>query len=137
MQIKDITIDDIRLGKNWKVLSPNTVNWGMVLLEELFIVEIEKLGQQDVIVYSAVFVEDGGKTKPVLMIKRVEDLNYGGDYCELVNGEWRQVGLVPNPNAAFGTEYIADPLEQDESFANDEDCRAYHRNGFKKFVTNL
>ena len=137
MQIKDITIDDIRQGKNWKVQSPDSVRWQEILMEDLFISEAQDFEQEDMIVYSTIFVSDDGDTKPLVMIKRVQDLDYGGDYCELVDGKWQQVGLVPNPNAPFGEEYIANPLEQDDSFGSDGDYRAYHRDGFNKFAANL
>jgi hypothetical protein len=137
MQIKDITIDDIRQGKNWKAQSSEDFWLQDNPLEILPVVEANRFESEDLIVYSAIFVTDDGGIKPLVMIKRVGNLDYGGDYCEFVNGKWQQVGLVPNPNATFGTEYIANPLEQDDSFISDDDYRAYHREGFKKFASSL
>lgn len=138
MQIKDITIEDIRLGKNWKAQSPEDFGWQVNPLEDLSIVEATEFEPEDTIIYSVIVVYDNGEVKPLVQIKQVQDLDYGGDFCEMVNGKWRQLGLVPNPIAPIGTEYVANPLEQDESFISDDhDYRAHHRAGFIKFASNL
>jgi hypothetical protein len=138
MQIKDIKIDDIRQGKNWKAQSPEDFWQQDNPLEDLSIVEATDFEPEDTIIYSVIVVYDNGEVKPLVQIKEVQYLDYGGDFCEIVNGKWQQVGLVPNPNAPIGTEYVANPLEKDESFISDDhDYRAYHREGFKKFAPNL
>jgi len=138
MQIKDITIEDIRQGKNWKAQSPEDFWWQDNPLEDLSIVEATEFEPEDTIIYSVIYVIGDGEVKPLVQIKQVQDLDYGGDFCEIVNGKWQQLGLVPNPNAPLSTEYVANPLEQDESFISDDhDYRAYHRAGFKKFAPKL
>lgn len=138
MQIKDITLEDIRQGKNWKAQSPEDFNWEDNPLENLSIVEATEFESADMIIYSLLLVFDEGEVKPLVMIKQVLDLDYGGDYCEIVNGKWQQLGLVPNPNTPSCTEYVANPLEQDGSFiSDDDDYRAYHRAGFRKFASHL
>jgi hypothetical protein len=70
VQIRDIAVEDIRLGKNWKVVS-------------------------------------------------------------------EQVGLVPNPGAPNGEEFVANRLQEDDSFISEDDYRAYHCQGFLRFVHKL
>ncbi|MBK9153927.1 MAG: hypothetical protein IPM25_06875 [Chloracidobacterium sp.] len=137
MQIRDITVVDIRQGKNWKVCDDEYFDWENDLLENLPIIDATEFRPEDDIVYSAIYVTDEGEVKPLVLIKAVEDLDYGGDYCEFVNGKWQQVGFVPNPNAAPGNEYVANPLEQDGSFISEDDYRDYHREHFKKFAQRL
>jgi hypothetical protein len=137
MRIRDIQIADIVAGKNWKVGNTNEFDWENERLEALPIVEAVEFEPEDEIVYSGVYVTLNGVVEPMVLIKAVEDSGYGGDYCEFVDGRWQQVGLVPNPDAPLGTEYIANPLEQDESFNSDHDYRAYHRNGFHKNAFKL
>src|SRR5687768_3622654 len=138
MQIKDITIEDIRQGKNWKAQSAEDFGWEDNPLEDLSIVEATEFEPDDTVIYSLLVVYDEGEVKPLVQIKQVQDLDYGGDFCEFVNGKWQQLGLVPNPNAPLGTEYVANPLEQDGSFiSDDDDYRAYHRAGFRKFASHL
>jgi hypothetical protein len=137
MKIKDITLDDIRKGNNWKVTSLEKGCFPDVPLEELSIEKAEAFESEDNIVYSTIFVTDSGAVKPLVTIKEVQGREYGGDSCEFVDGRWRQVGLEPNPNAPAGTEYFANPLEQDPSFVADYDFRKWHREGFKKFISLL
>ena len=137
MRIKDISVSDIKEGRNWKVLSPEDIDWDNILLEETPIEECFDFDDEDLIVYSAIFVSDDEQITPLVMIKQVSDTGYGGDYCEFVDGRWRQVGLVPNPEA-FGTEYYANPLEKDESFvSDDDDYRKWHRDNFRKYISFL
>lgn len=136
--IKDITIDEIRQGKNWKVISPENIDWENILLEAIPIEACEKFNVSDLIVYSAVFVTDDERVTPLVIIKEAFSVEYGGDYCEMVKGRWQQSGLEPNPNASPGNEYFANPLEEDESFISDEDdYRKWHRDNFKKYIKLL
>ena len=136
MQIKDITIEDIRQGKNWKAQSPEEFGWEDNPLEDLSIGEATEFEPDDTIIYSVIVVYDDGEVKPLVQIKEVQDLDYGGDFCEIVNGKWQQLGLVPNPDTTFDTEYVANPLDEDESFSED-DYREHHRAGFRKFASQL
>ena len=56
MKIKDIPLDDIRQGKNWKVTSLEKGSFPDVALEELSIEEAEVFERADNVVYSAIFV---------------------------------------------------------------------------------
>jgi hypothetical protein len=134
MRIKDITRDDIRQGKNWKLAALHNGTFPDVPLEELSIEEAEVFQPDDHVVYSTIFVTDAGEVQPRVVIKVVSDMDYAGDCCELVDGRWRQAGLVPDPDAPFGNEYFANPLEQDPSFESDDDYRQWHRDGFRKFA---
>jgi hypothetical protein len=137
MRIRDITVADIGQGKNWKVKSTEDFDWENDPLEDLSIVDASDFEPEDEIVYSALYVTHNGEVQPLVLIKAVEDSDYGGDYCEFVNGKWRQVGLVPDPSALPGTEFIANPLEYDESFISEDDYRAHHREGFQKYKQGL
>lgn len=138
MRIKDITLDDIRGGKNWKVVLPEDgVFPEAIPLEEVAAEEADEFGPGDYIAYSSIFVTGAGEVKPLVMIKLVADLDYGGDYCEFVDGRWRQLGLEPDPHAPSGEEYVANPLEQDPSFVSEDDYRKAHREGFKKYISLL
>ena len=138
MRIRDITLDEIRNGKNWKLVNPQEVG-EILAMEDLSIAECEDFRPEDYVVYSAIFVTDSGEVQPFVMIKEVGDIEYGGDMCEFVGGKWQQMGLVPNPDAPFGTEYYANPLAEDPSFYVDEeqDDKAYHRKGFKQWAVRL
>ena len=83
MRIRDITLEEIRQGKNWKVTHDEAFDWENDPLESLSIVEATEFEPEDEIVYSAIRVTDGGKITPLVMIKQVQDLGYGGDYCGL------------------------------------------------------
>ena len=115
MRIRDITLDEIRQGKNWKLVNPREMI-GDAPLEDVSIEECESFRPEDYVVYSAMYVTNAGEVQPRVMIKEVGNMEYGGDECEFVGGKWRQAGLVPNPNAPLGTEYFANPLAEDTVF---------------------
>ena len=136
MQIRDITLADICAGKNWRLI-PQTGDWVEVPLEDWGpLIEAEQFTPEDHVVYSGLVAYRSGRVEPLVLVKRVGDGDYGGDYCEFVDGEWRQVGLVPNPDAEINEEFIANPLQSDGSFSSDE-YREYHRLGFQTHVRKL
>jgi hypothetical protein len=138
MQIRDLTVADIRAGHNWRLVEPDSSFDENRPMEEWRIQAASRFTEDDEIVYSALWVTDGGIVTPLVVIKRVGDLDYWGDSCEWIDGRWRQVGLTPNPSAPPGQEYVANPLPQDPSFdAPDHDYRAEHRAGFRRWATNL
>ncbi len=143
LRIRDLTIDDIRSGQNWRVTDPEKLaEAGETFnLEDVHIAKAESFSRKDTVAYSGVYVTESGHVSPLVLIKEVGDVEYGGDYCEIHAGKWRQVGLVPNPQAPDGTEYIANPLDQDPSFNTmdneKDDYRAAHREGFKKWSVKL
>jgi hypothetical protein len=118
LRIRDLTPTDVLSGRNWKVSNRTELllEAAAMNLEDVHIEATDSFAIDEVVVYSALFVTENGIASPLLLIREVGDFDYGGDYCELHNGKWRQVGLVPNPNAPHGTECIANPLEQDPSF---------------------
>jgi len=137
-QIKDLTLADIRAGTNWLLAEPDSLFDPGAPVEDWRILPAASFSQDDEIVYSALTVTDAGVVTPLVLIKRVGDLDYGGDYCELVDGRWRQVGLNANPSAPPSQEYVANPLLQDSSFhAPDRDYRAEHREGFQRWAVYL
>jgi hypothetical protein len=87
-------------------------------MEEWRIEVAEPLQPNDHAVYSAVYVLEDGTVEPLLVVKEVSSPEYGGDCCEHVDGNWRQVGLVANPGAPVGTEYVASPHSDDPSFSD-------------------
>jgi hypothetical protein len=137
-QIKDLTLAEIRAGTNWLLAEPDSLFDPNGPVEEWRIEPARSFTQEDEIVYSGLSVTDAGVVTPVVLIKRVGDLDYGGDYCEWIDGRWRQVGIAPNPLAPPSQEYIANPLPQDSSFeTSDRDYRAEHRAGFRRWVSAL
>ncbi|MCP3973695.1 MAG: hypothetical protein GY720_04300 [bacterium] len=118
MRISDLTLADIKAGKNWRA-SDFAAHLGP--LHSMLIEETDGFRDDDTVVYPGVFISDSGKVSALLLIKRVGDIEIGGDYCELHEGQWRQVGLEPDPNAEFGREAIASPLAQDPSFESEGD----------------
>ncbi len=137
MKIKDIKLEDVAAGKNWKVrdgsgtFEVDLSGSARVEFIQLEIEEAEEFTEDDYIVYSGIFLADSGRALPLLLVKRVGDFDYGGDYCEIHEGRWRKLGLEPNPDAEFGFEFFASPLEEDPSFASDQDeLRAENRHQF-------
>lgn len=139
MKIRDITIADIRAGKNWRLSDIDLQECLDLPMEEWGpLVEALRFEPSDCVVYSGLVAYASGRVKPIVCVREVQYLDYGGDYCEFVQGKWRQVGLVPNPNAEVGREYIANPLANDPSFdALDHDYREYHRRGFSNHNSSL
>jgi hypothetical protein len=136
MQIRDITLADICAGKNWRLV-PQTDDWCEAPLEDWGpLVETEEFAPDDHIVYSGLIVYRSGTVEPFVLVRTVSDGDYGGDYCEFVDGAWRQVGLVPNPNAEVGDEFIANPLPLDQSFCGEYD-HEHQRRGFQTHVGKL
>ena len=143
LRIRDLTIDDIRSGQNWRLTDPDEfLQIGKKFhLEDVHIAKTETFTEKDHIAYSTVFVTEAGDVSPLVLIKEVGDSEPGGDYCEIHGGKWRQLGLVPNPRAPNGRGYVANPLDQDPSFNTmdnkKDDLRAELRDGFKKWSDKL
>ena len=143
LRIRDLTIDDIRSGQNWKVTDPEEfLQIGETLnLEDIHIAKAEPFSEKDWVAYSALFLTESGSVSPLILIKEVGESQYGGDYCEMHSGKWRQVGLVPNPSAPHGMEYVANPLDQDPAFDTidnqSDDSRAENRAQFRKWSVRL
>ena len=149
MQIRDITIDDVRKKKAWRVC-----DWDAWLvgpdqpMENMTIEPLITYGPVDALVYPglAVHLAPGGEPgegkrrrdcihapenpadlapsqipvlHALLMIKVVSDV--GWDYCHYTEMGWRQLGLVPDPLAPLLTEYIWIPVEDDAEFSIEVD----------------
>ena len=56
MKIKDITLDDIRCGKNWRVINIEKFTSESLKMEELEIEPLENYGPEDTLVYSGLSV---------------------------------------------------------------------------------
>ena len=140
MRIRDIPLAEIRAGRNWRLRSTQDPTWPEQPLEDWQIEAADTVEPEDSVIYSGVYVveEPRFNVTPIVLVKELQGLDYGGDYCELVNGRWSQVGLVPNPTAPHGTEYIAAPRADDPSFDSlDHDYREWHRSGFRTYSLHL
>ncbi len=116
MRIKDIKLTEVKRGTNWRLVETDEEAWRDTPMEEWRIERAEPLRVTDHAVYSGAYVLENGSVEPLLLLKEVSSIEYGGDYCEHVGGRWRQVGLEPNPDAPIGDEYIANPHDDDPSF---------------------
>jgi hypothetical protein len=139
MRIRDITVADILERKNWRLSEADLQLCCERPLEEWGpLAEVRTFAPSDHVVYSGITVYGDGRVKPIVCVREVQYLDYGGDYCELAAGGWRQIGLVPNPDAEVGETYIGNPLPSDPSFdAPDHDHRQYHRDGFARHAHGL
>jgi len=139
MKINEITVEDIKAGKNWKLLDPNELL--ELELEDLTIAEHVAFSDDDYVVYSTVYVTDSGSVTPMVIIREVGTLEYGGEMCELKDGRWQRLGANPNPDSqVFGNEYIANPLPNDPTFDTGDptdDEPAYNRTQFKRWAEQL
>lgn len=134
MKIGEISVRDVWAGTNWRFCPPDDDDWVHLAMSEWEgVVLCHEFSEQDDVIYSGLAVSPSGRVTPLLLLKTVGSADYGGDYCEYVNGRWRQVGLEPNPGAPVEHEYVADPLLIDPSFgAPDSDYRQSHREGFRR-----
>lgn len=136
MRISEITLEQVRLGSVWKLVDPEEMFERP--LQELEIESAQPSSEDEYVVYSSLFVTDDGAVSPWLLVRRVGDPGYGGSYLEMKDGRWRQLGLEPDPDAPFGKEYVANPLEVDPSFDSPDDrARDSHRSGFREWVVRI
>lgn len=176
MRIKDITIEHVRCGRNWRVLNPEAIVAAGFQMENLEIEPLADYVPSDTLVYAGVcvYLKDLGEprsgwlnrlmgrarrrqncqfppedpkdlapgtvpvVKALVMVKEVRES--GWDYCEYVDGRWRQVGLKPNPDCSLCEEYFADPAEEDPQFdicGDGVPVRLRHKRGFANWVKYL
>ena len=137
MRICDLTLDDIRSGRVWR-LSADDRPEGEPLEELGPLEECEAFELEDSAVYAGLMTYPGGPARAIVLIRCVGDIGYGGDYCEFVDGRWRQLGLVPDPDSPFTDEYIGNPLSNDPSFESpSHDERERQRHGFALRVHDI
>jgi hypothetical protein len=145
MRIADISLQDVRAGKNWRVLNFEALSECDLALEMLEIEPLGTYGDEDALVYSGLTVHLENESEPLgqhrpretcvfapeapsgllegqvavvlplLMVKVVSDI--GWDYCEYTEAGWRQLGLTPNPDAPLTHEYLANPAPEDAEFS--------------------
>ena len=139
MKIRDITIDDILACKNWRLSELDVEACLDLPMEECGpLAEVEAFAPNDRVIYSGITVYPSGRVVPIVCIREVQYLDYGGDYCEFVDGAWHQLGLEPSLISEVGDTYIADPLFNDPSFnAPDHDHRRVQRDGFARHAHGL
>lgn len=153
MRIADITLAEVLNGRNWRVTEPEPKPSDTASLDDFErwekaywqwkqrmdrweIEAADAHNLQDRIVYSGVVVSRDGAVSPILLIRSIEELDFGGDYLQLVSGEWRPLGEAPKPDAPPVEEYIANPLRADRSFA-DVEYRQWHRTNFRQWAARL
>lgn len=142
LRLRDLTIGDVCSGQNWKLTVPEEMaEIGTTLnMEDVHLEAADSFTLEDTVAYAAVCAQEDGQIVPLVLVKTVGYLDYGGDWCDYREGRWRQVGLVPNPNAPRGEEFIANPLAIDPSFETgdpEQDYRAAHRAGFLAWVARM
>ena len=134
MRISELTANDVLAGRNWRLTEPDSL-WGVDNLPDLQIEATDNFCEDDIVVYSALALSETGPFIPMVLIKRVGDCEIGGDYCELSQQGWRQVGLTATEQPEATQEVIANPLAIDPSFDSlDHDHRAWHREKFTNAI---
>jgi hypothetical protein len=136
VQIKDIRLSDVARGLNWRLIETDQEGWWDKPMEKWQVERAEPLRTTDHAVYSGVYVLANGQVEPLLLLKEVSSIEYGGDYCEYVDGKWRQVGLEPNPDAPIEIEYFANPPADDPSFIGECD-HAWHAKNLAAYVGTM
>ena len=92
MKIRDITIWNIRAGKNWRLTRPNDDGWLDLRMEEWGpIVEVTEFLPNDQIVYSGITVYPDGRVKPIVCIREVRYL----DTAVITAAHASRLGLIP------------------------------------------
>ena len=144
MRICALTPEHVRIGGAWLIpnLDEELLEHRMPL-EQLSIIEqededIENLTDEDNVAYVGLSVTDSGRVTPLVLVREIGPES-GGDYCECVDGKWRQVGLVPNPDAEICRVYFRQPLPQDPGFDSDS-TGSYRRElvaGFDKWIKHI
>jgi|SRR5579859_4780249 len=128
MRIRDIPLADVVAGRNWKRLDVSDDE-----LEDMTAWSIEpcdSLESTDTVVYSALSTSTDGTVTALVVVRGVGTYDWWGDTCEFVNGQWRQVGLEPEPTIEASEEFVANPLPNDPSFS-DAYSREKQRAGFR------
>jgi hypothetical protein len=129
-RLGDIPVEDIRAGKVWKLELPEDHDFDAPLADWGPVFDAEDFDAEDTIVYSGLLASIDGRATPLLLVRELGAIDYGGDYLEHVEGAWHPVGFLIDTDASIGDEYIADPHPRDPSFEGSEDFRAWHRRQF-------
>jgi len=124
MRIRDIKIEDVIAGRNWRLKSggdaaPSMIDWE--------IEECSVFRSSDTVVYSALAAFKTGEVRPLLVIREVGTYDWWGDTCEYIDGVWRELDQTSQWDE--GESYVASPLDEDPSFAGEYSNEA-QRTGF-------
>lgn len=130
MRIRDIRVEDVKAGTNWRVRGATDVHQNMPDWE---IEECSTFRPSDTVVYSALAVLRAGEVRPLVVIREVGTYEWWGDTCEYVDGAWRE--LVQS-NDWEGEEFVASPLTEDPSFMG-EYSHERQRAGFARWRDRL
>lgn len=130
MRIKDVRIDDVWSGKNWRAISEFEAD-----LVDIEIEECSSWSPEDTVVYSALAVARTGDVRPLLLIREVGTYEWWGDTVEYVGGAWRSLEMRDASEEAW-EEYVANPLDDDPSFMG-EYSHDKQRAGFARWRDHL
>ena len=140
MLLRDISLADIVRGSRWLVPQADQIDEDAFRAGDFQVKTSDVFGAEDTVAYAGVLAEED-RARPLLLLKRVGDIDYGGDWFEMVDGIWSLVGEESDPDYPVCEEFIADPLPEDPSFStldpDPEDYRRHHRDGFRRLVTRL
>lgn len=128
MRIRDVRIEDVAAGRNWRLKDDSA--FSMIDRE---IEDYAALCSGDVVVYSALAVFDTGEVRPLLLIRDPGSCEWWGDTVEYVDGSWRELGPVEDWKAET---FVADPLSDDPSFMG-EFSHDKQRAGFARWRDRL
>ncbi len=143
LRIRDLTVDDIRSGQNWKITFPEELlQAGKTLnLEDVHISRKDSFSKNDTVAYSAVSVDEEGKVLPIVLIKNLSKVGHDGVCCEFRTGKWSQAASFSGSNTFLRNQFFANPLQEDPSFDSSGDgkggSREMNRAGFQKWSEQL
>ena len=131
-RIRDLSVEDVRQGKNWRLKPSTKVPKDMAAWE---IEPLRELHPDDDVVYAALGVINENRVVPLVVVKTLRSPEYLGDVAYYVKGRWG-----PRPDRSEFTRleeiYVANPLDDDPSFFG-QDTRERQRSGFQHYKALL
>lgn len=135
-KIKDITLEEIISGKNWKLVTSDHEN--DLEIVDMFIEGTNNFNEDDFVVYSAILPLINGEAIPLVQIKEVGSSEYGGDFAVYLNGKWGTLGPNFKPDIEVSNiTYIANPLDIDPMFEVNLESKEWHRENFRKMIDHI